>query len=154
MNLNDARKLAKNLIKEFGLSDWKIKFDRAFRRFGQCQFKNKTISLSRHLVLLNDKTHVEDVIRHEIAHALLGSHYRPWHGKKWKEMAVNCGAKPERCYDSTIVKGVKHYWIGTCPGCGVQTKRYRRTRIACRKCCNGKFNVEFLFIWKRLEEEA
>ncbi len=150
MDLNDARKLASDLFKQFDLVGWHFKFDGSVRRFGQCRFRHKTITLSRQLVLLNDEKHVDEIIRHEIAHALLG----PGHGHnhKWKQMAINCGAKPERCYDSTIVKPVKHYWIGTCPGCGKQVKRYRKGKVACRSCCDGPFNPEFLFVWRRMEE--
>ena len=152
MNLHEARTLANELLLKFHLSDWRFKFDRSVKRFGQCDYRTKTISLSRHLTLINSQEHIEDTIRHEIAHAMAGQH--AGHGRQWKMMAINCGAKPERCYDAQAVKGVDRKWIGTCPKCGLQVKKHRRTKTACRVCCQGEYNTKFLFIWTRIRKES
>ena len=40
--------------------------------------------------------------------------------------------------------------VGKCPACGKETKAFRRTRVACKKCCGGKFDPKFLFQWRKV----
>jgi hypothetical protein len=68
----EAADLAAELLARWGLEDWRFEFDHAVRRFGHCRFDARTISLSRHLVALNERPPVEDTILHEIAHARIG----------------------------------------------------------------------------------
>ena len=118
MNLFDARDLAVRLMKEFKLFGWRFRFDSARRRFGQCSYCDKIISLSKHLVAINDRSQVENTIRHEISHALAG--HTAGHGPAWRQMAMSCGAKPERCYSVAEVTTVKTPFVGVCPACGDQ----------------------------------
>lgn len=148
MNLYDARDLAVRLMKEFQLFGWRFRFDSARRRFGQCSYRDRVISLSKYLVAINGRSQVEDTIRHEIAHAVIGPGHG--HGYKWKQSAVACGASPVRCYDSETVSAPQKPFVGKCPSCGVETKAFRRTRIACKRCCGGKFDPQFLFQWRRV----
>jgi len=45
--LADAIELATKLMREHGLTGWRVKLDHARRRAGQCDYNTKVISLSR-----------------------------------------------------------------------------------------------------------
>ena len=78
MDLQHARQLAIDLIEAHGLAPrWKFAFDRAIRRFGNCDYTRRRITLSAPLTLLNDEEKVKDTILHEIAHALAHEGGRP-----------------------------------------------------------------------------
>lgn len=136
MNLHAAEKLALDLMAEFKLMDrfghmydadhqnWHFGFDNAKRRFGCCHSHRKLITLSRILVARNEQPEVEDCIRHEIAHALVG--HKAGHGSEWKRMCARTGANPERCYDSEVVDAPEGNWQATCNGCGRSYTKFRR----------------------------
>lgn len=147
MNLFEAKDLAVRLMKEFKLIGWTFHFDSARRRFGQCRYCDKVISLSKHLTQMNPLSQVENTIRHEIAHAIAG--HAAGHGYVWRQTARACGANPTRCYDSATVSAPSKPFVGKCPGCGLETRAFRRTRVACKRCCGGKFDAQFLFQWRR-----
>lgn len=135
MNLQQAYSLATNLLKEHGLSQrgWIIQFDHAKRRFGQCRYRSRVISLSRPLTDANDFERVKDTILHEIAHALVG----PGHGHDsvWKRKCVEIGAKPERCFteeDTNIIAGK---YRAVCGGCGTVHTRHKRLPVGRRVAC-------------------
>lgn len=136
VNLTEAQKLAIALMGQHQLTGWSFKFDHARRRFGACREKQKLITLSRPLTLLNSESQVRDTILHEIAHALVP---RDGHGEKWKAMCRQIGAKPERCYTDTEVvspsRRPARYRIG-CTHCGWWTDRRRLTarKLLCVKC--------------------
>lgn len=156
MQIMDALNLGHELLKPYIekqelSSDWKIRFDSARRRFGQCRHRDKVISLSRHLVLLNEEAEVRDTILHEIAHALTpGS----GHGWKWKLKAKEIGARPERCYSSSKVVTVKAPWLATCNNCSRQVERFKISNsLACGACCrrynDGRHSAQYLFSWSK-----
>jgi predicted SprT family Zn-dependent metalloprotease len=136
MNLYAAKTLARSLMNQHGLADWRFGFDHARRRFGSCRPRARLITLSRHLVFLNDEPEVRDTILHEIAHALTPG---DGHGAKWKAACLRIGARPVRCYtDETVVSPPRRtapYQIG-CLACGWWTDRHRltRRRLICKEC--------------------
>ena len=96
MNLKTAEVVANKLMKEFNVpKGWTFRFNNRKRSLGLCCYTTKTVELSRDFVRLNERSEIEDTIRHEIAHALVG----PGHGHDavWKRMAVRCGANPRAC---------------------------------------------------------
>ena len=140
MILADAEKLARELMAEFGLTPgWLFQFDNGKRRFGSCLHSTGgwrsiqllgtakgRITLSRELTLLNDRTEVEDTIRHEIAHALAG--HKAGHGPEWKAVCLHTGAKPVRCYTHDNVNAPKGDWQATCRVCGRLYTKFRRPK--------------------------
>lgn len=150
MYLNDAKKLAEDMLRAHGLSGWSFAFDRAKRRFGSCRFRNKLITLSKTLTSLNDEETVRQTLLHEIAHALApkGSH----HGRRWKELALALGCDARRFYTDEVVTPPAPF-TATCPACGYVVMAHRRRRVACKKCCNehnkGCFDKRFEFVWER-----
>lgn len=151
MVLEEARQLARETMNGYGLTGWRLEFDRSIRRFGQTRFHTKTISLSRPLVELNNKVQVYDTILHEVAHALVGM--GNGHNRVWKQQALAIGCDASRCYDSTQVLTPPKAFVGTCPSCYREIERHRRTDIACGKCCrayNGnEYSDNYKFNWRR-----
>lgn len=146
MELAKAGNMARELMAAHGLTDWRFTVDFAKRRFGLCNHGNKTISLSIPLMQLNSEEKVRDTVLHEIAHALAGP--RAGHRRQWKAVAAQIGATPTRCYGSDVITPPRK-WKGTCPKCGREIKRHRRTAIACGRCCGGKYNADYKFVWTR-----
>ena len=136
MELLEAKNLARSLMDEWGLQDWGFRFSvRSVKRFGVCRFRPPSghIELSSKLTQLNDREAVEDVIRHEIAHALAGA--RAGHGHAWKLKCIEVGAKPERCYNGAQVEVVPAPYLAVCDA-GCEIKRHRRgniERLVCRR---------------------
>lgn len=160
MMLLDARTLADRLMTEYGLEarHWKFQFDNARKRFGYCKFNRGftragdmggTISLSKHLVALNDESHVRDTILHEIAHALSGP--RAGHSRIWKLQAIKVGASPSRLYSTAGENPVIQppaTWVGTCPK-GHITRRFKKPRESSCGKCSRSFDRQHLFTWVR-----
>lgn len=148
MELAAADKIAMELMWEHGLdveSGWGFQFDHARRRFGCCNYRTRTISLSAPLTRLNDEAQVRQTLLHEIAHALVphGSH----HGPVWVKKAQEIGHTGNRCYDSNVVKRPAKKWKATCPKCGKVTLRHKRGDVACGKCCKkyngGRYSLDY-----------
>jgi len=130
---------------------------RSKRKLGCCRYNLKQINLSTLYVMNNYRTNphlIEDTIRHEIAHAI--SHYMDkvngtGHGEMWKRVAVQVGAKPNRCKRGIV--SAKSKWTLVCPNseCDVKGDYHRKpkTNKACGKCCdkysNGKFDSKFRY---------
>ena len=150
MDLHIARRLALSLMAENGLLGWKFRFDRSRRRFGCCNHGRKRISLSAVLTRLNELKDVQDTIAHEVAHALTPG---KGHGRVWKRKAVQLGASPERCFDGTV-NMPEPTFLGTCPSCGKSVKRFRRSRVACRECCEkhneGRYSEDYRIVFRRI----
>jgi predicted SprT family Zn-dependent metalloprotease len=152
MLLEEARELALQLMKKHGLEFWHFKYDGAKRRFGCCLYRTKHISLSKHLVLLNNKEKVENIILHEIAHAMVGS--RNGHNWHWRQTAIEIGCDGKRCYSSKDTEIVEKNIVAICPKCGKKSARYRMTKkeYSCGKCSGNEFNSEYLLVFKRLSQ--
>lgn len=98
----DAERLALRMMKKHGLVEkgWTFGFDRALRRVGNCNFTKKQITLSRHMVAVADEALVEQVMLHEIAHALLPASVK--HSSRWLTKARSIGYTGKRTFDEPI----------------------------------------------------
>lgn len=126
MKLEDAQVLAGELMERYGhkLGGWTFDFDNAKRRCGCTKYHIKTITLSRHFVRLNGEDEVRETILHEIAHAIAGQVGDRGHGRLWKGIARQIGAKPERC--ATGVEMPEGNVEGVCaPDCKARHNRHR-----------------------------
>ena len=134
--LGAAIDLATELMDAHGLVGWRIKLDHARRRAGQCDFTNKTISLSRLYVRHADTDHIRDTILHEIAHALVGPHHG--HDAVWRQKAREIGCAATRCHNLSYARAK---WVMTCPnGCFSVERHRKRSSLVCASC---KSAVEF-----------
>ena len=156
MNLEKARHIAINLMKEHGLRGYTFKWDRAVRRFGSHNGRMKTISLSRPLTQHEtSEDRVRNTILHEIAHGL---DYKKRgysnHDRLWKSLANSIGCSGERCTsNSTVDLSLVMKWKGKCPKCNKKIYRQLQPKtLACGSCCKkyneGKFSTTYKFNWK------
>lgn len=149
MDFREAEELANLHINNHGLDKdgWRFEFDYAKRRFGQCNYTKKRITLSYHLVVLNNEEAVEQTILHEVAHAIAG--YAAAHGPTWKRIAREIGYKGGTTYSEDIVNPGRigqAPWYLVCDACGKQIPRYKRStrEFSCAKCSRGRFNRNYL----------
>ena len=140
MIIKEAEQLARDLMNKHQLFWWRLEFDYAVKRFGYCTKGKKLISLSKPLTELNSKEKVEQIILHEIAHALTTKGKS--HGKEWKRIAKSIGYGGKRCYDETVITPLSKY-TATCPN-GHTHQAMRRAKVSCSKCC-PIFNEKYLF---------
>ncbi|SRR5690606_22628645 len=134
---------------------WHVEFDRAKRRLGICKWKVngrkvRIISLSRYYALEGGWSLMEDVVRHEIAHAIdFETRGKSDHGPRWQEIARRVGADPTRLYDGDDVNSPPSKYVGICLHCGAEQPFYRRVSRAyacpacCRKHARGRFSERF-----------
>jgi predicted SprT family Zn-dependent metalloprotease len=141
MELRAAETLAKALMAKHGLYNWSFKWTNSKRQFGICHesFRGNHIALSKPITLLNNEHEVNNVILHEIAHALVGNKHG--HDRVWKAMCIKIGARPERCYSTKDVTQPTMRYVAICGGCGIKHQRARKIKsgnmFSC-KCQNSK----------------
>jgi len=150
MDRTEAGKLARHLMGEYGLDGWTFTFGRAVHQYGSCDPRKRVIRLSGPLTDTNDRAQVEDTIRHEIAHALVAESYgrsaRP-HGPEWRRTAQLVGADPQATGHGAPSQ-VPPPYLGVCPGCGREQRRYRRRACSCGRCsANGRYDERFRIVW-------
>ncbi|MCB0720306.1 MAG: SprT-like domain-containing protein [Bacteroidetes bacterium] len=171
-DLDEIESLARGLMRSLGqdlvgngLADlgWAFRFDRAKTRLGCCTWSTsdgtKELSLSRHYAEMYGWKIMEDVARHEIAHALdVETRGRTDHGRAWKRWARKCGADPARLYEGDEVKAIKPKFLGVCPACGTEYPYYRRPKraVACAGCCKrfnrGRYSEQFRIVLYETDE--
>ena len=139
--LIETTTLAQRLMKEYGLTDagWTFRFSHKKTIMGTCIHDEKVIEFSKWYVE-SHPDEVEDTLRHEIAHALVGPSHG--HDSVWRRKCIQVGARPERCYDSrspNVNRTAKHNWTLQCDNkaCNNTTvwKRDRMTRRARYAIC-------------------
>lgn len=147
MDLNEAKTLTLDKMREHGLHDWSFKFSRSLSLFGQCSYSTKTIKLSQPLTEVNTVDHVTDTILHEIAHALVGP--GQGHGSLWKRTAIQLGATP-RAATHGVSAPSRYFAMHTCG------QVYRRNRLSasktyCTICLRHgmDYGDETVLIWER-----
>lgn len=127
------------ILSNNGLKDWRFSFDRALSRAGQCDYRNKMLSISKFYVTSKSVTYkdVSNTVFHEIAHALAPHHN---HDAVWKAMAIKLGGDGER-----LCKPFRETrFVGTC-GCPL-LNHYRNRLVARRmpKCQKCSYEIKFV----------
>ncbi|ATE84818.1 SprT-like protease [Mycobacterium phage Chupacabra] len=121
MTLTQAREVTQDLLHEHGLKGWTVRFDNARRRAGQCNYRDRVISLSRPLMALRSAEDTMQTITHEIAHAIVGHGHG--HDQVWARKHRELGGNGKRCFEMEAIDPTAP-WIGTCDH-GKQFARYR-----------------------------
>jgi RimJ/RimL family protein N-acetyltransferase/predicted SprT family Zn-dependent metalloprotease len=124
---------------------WHFEFDSAKRRAGLCNYTERRITISRHLVDLHSIDESLQVMLHEIGHALAGK--GAGHGPVWKSQAKAIGYRAEKFSGKQIAEKTAP-WIGLCSQ-GHEHFRYRQpTReLSCGICGRG-FSKKNLIRWQ------
>lgn len=131
---------------------WVFAFDRARTRLGLCTWRRgrtlvRRITLSRPLAQRLGWEVMEDVARHEVAHALdYEARGRSAHDAAWRAWARRCGADPTATYEGPMGDDPASPLVGRCvePGCGYARPLYRRpirsqACVPCRR--RGRLSV-------------
>jgi predicted SprT family Zn-dependent metalloprotease len=147
MDLFDAEILAKELISRV-MPDYQFAWNNLKTINGQCDYRNKTIYLSRHLTPLREPENVQLTIMHELAHAL---HPNDGHGRLWQNQMRVWGLPTGRRSGDVVDKATISNWFATCSGCGKVSMMVRKPRVerSCGHCSNGKFNKNFLLTFTK-----
>lgn len=148
MDLNDAKTLALDLmdLHRVHLEGWDFRWSTAKQIYGYTDYRNKTLSFSRPITLLNDEHEFEQMVLHEIAHVIAGPRAAA-HGAEWKRIVRRIGGTDRRCHSAETPEPT---WVGTCPACGHMVKRFRRGKaLACGRCCDSEWQEEFVLTWAR-----
>lgn len=144
MRIADARRMARALMDQHGLTGWTLVLDNAKTRAGVCRPGRREIGLSRVLTELHTEDEVRDTVLHEIAHALVGAEHG--HDAVWRAKAVAIGCSGMRCVPETAAR-VEGPWEGTCPAGHVVTRHRRPRRVqSCRRCAPS-FDPSALIEW-------
>jgi predicted SprT family Zn-dependent metalloprotease len=114
-----------DLCNENNLKGWTFKFSKSKRFLGRCYYFKKTIEITIWHVFGSRESQINDTIRHEIAHALVGPFVKS-HGIEWKWAAAKLGAFPRACSYTQI--DVEYKYEAKCPNCGKVFKRHRKLR--------------------------
>lgn len=144
MNTEEILRRARALLDLHGLHDWELRLDHARRRAGCCYYQRQEISLSQVLLPEYSPEAVDEVILHEIAHALVGP--GRGHDGQWRRTAARIGATPRARIAGQPAPTAP--WVGTCPSCGIRRELYRVPRrvVSCGRC-SRKFDTRYLFSW-------
>ena len=91
MDRNLASKFCRAELDKHGLKDWHIRLTMDFNVpfLGLCVYKDKTIILNAAHIDIHPYHEVENTIRHEVAHAIVGQGFG--HGSVWEEKAREIG---------------------------------------------------------------
>lgn len=130
MKLKDVVELMRSkLVIHPELIGWKgvIDYQPSRRRMGQCRFRRREVGITAWYAEQHADDMVLDTILHEIAHALCWErHHVSGHGRMWKSICREIGAKPER-----LVSGVQYRvarYAAVCPKCGNILYRDRKPK--------------------------
>lgn len=127
MKREEAAAMMTRLMGEFDLIDkgWTFAWMSRRRTLGLCKYGPRQLLLSTVLVDHNSEDVVEQVCRHEIAHALAG--HQAAHGPEWISMAYKCGVRnpSAKCYEAELPPG---RYQATCPSCSKVYSMERRPK--------------------------
>jgi predicted SprT family Zn-dependent metalloprotease len=145
-----VEQLAKDKMREHGLSaNWEFVFDSAKQRAGLCNYSDHKISLSKYIVEYHSIDQSEQVILHEIAHALAGK--SAGHGPNWKNTAKSIGYRAEKFTGKEIAEQTAK-WVGECRN-GHRHYRFKspKAKLSCLYCGRG-FNQRNVISWTRRDQ--
>ncbi len=150
MLLADVNILALKLMQDHGLIEqgWFFSWDRAKKRLGVCQHRNKMILMSKYLTTQRTYEQCRNTILHEIAHALVG----PGHGHSavWEMKALEIGCDGQRCGAlPEDAEPIAARWTGRCSSCE-RTQQFHRAPVrvrSCGSCSPGVFSWETVIDW-------
>ena len=137
-DLEMIEKTARELIAEHAPEGWSFAWSRATETYGHCDYKAKTIRISKPNAAHQQLSQTFDTVLHEIAHAIVGPGHG--HGCEWMIIARRLGASPVASQAETAdvpLRSVAAPWVGTCPAGHVSPQRFYRKpkrRYSCSAC--------------------
>ena len=145
MTKKNVIKLYNELAEKWGCH-YKLEFNNRKSQTGYCNYGKKIISMSISYIENNPEKLIKNTILHEIAHMLTKS----GHDRKWKLKCKEIGCNSIRLNYEAVIPAE---WIGICPECKNETRRHRKTKVACGICCrkynNGEFTKKYLLKYQK-----
>lgn len=92
MKVQEAHALATEMFAQHGITDWKIRWNRKPGDSGTTSYRSKTVTFSALAFERYSDKDVIQIIKHEIAHVLVGPGHD--HGKVWKKKIKELGGEP------------------------------------------------------------
>ena len=161
MELARAESLARELMAQWGLTEWNFTWRNSKRMLGCCEVTRnrvtgeitRNIGLSRFYVKHNSVELVTDTILHEIAHALAGLHNG--HNHIWKRYCNLVGARPNRTKKAGEVN-MPHNWEVVCDKCGEVRRKYfsKPSPKKWAQYCHGPCGFDSTLVVQKVAEEA
>lgn len=129
-----AARITRELLDAHGLTlaGWSVKFNRAKRAAGSCDYSTRTITLS--------------TITHEIAHALTRGH---GHDFIWSSKHRELGGDGKRCFVAEISDDSAP-WVAQCAH-GVTFHRYRAPKPGARFRCRCREGASLVVFQRNTE---
>jgi len=149
MKIEDTFEMARRILNENNLSTWNVDIIRSKCFGGRCAHKEKTIYISLPYILTNDMEAIEKIIKHEVAHAIVG----PWqaHNYKWRRVARTFGIEPSKYLSSDVkIPAGKYQAICQCCNMIYHMNRQPKRRYSCKKCSGGRFDERYLLVYKKV----
>lgn len=135
--MTDWIKRTEDVLKEQGLDHWVVSSSGGRRTIGMCDYRNKTIILSKHHLTHDSDEDIIDTIFHEVAHAL---NPLDGHGSKWRKTAKRLGGTGEQYH--RLGKTYPSKWSTMCIN-GHSPKVYRWNRDTIYTCkCNSLLYIK------------
>lgn len=138
----EALELARKMMDKHGLHDWDIKINgRLSRALGRTFFTSKRIELNKDFVFRNYKWQIEGVIKHEMAHALVGPKHN--HNSIFREKCIALKTPPEFHGAISLAKIKKAppkpmRFTANCPTCG-HTYQLRNLKAGTSYYCRNHY---------------
>lgn len=149
----DAYRFQATSMFNLGFLGWKFEFSHARGQAGLCDFRKKTIFVSKWLLAQNlgKSLEFENTLRHEVAHAIeFELRGESDHGRLWQFIARQVLCTAERCYTSEqigITATTKYTLV--CDSCNTErpSHKVKKRKTACGKCCNehnfGRYSEKY-----------
>jgi len=134
------------MARHIDTSVWGFRFDNGKRRAGQCNYTDKVISISKHLIEHHTLDEVQQVVLHEIAHALVGG--EAGHGPIFKKQAAALGYRGEK-FSGLEIAASEAPWVGHCPAGHVHYRYRKPTRPLGCALCSKTFSRATQIVWQR-----
>lgn len=142
----DVYTCAKELFKKHGLDEWSLKFDRAIKRAGSCDFVKHVITLSVHMITNStiSMEQIKNILLHEMAHALVG--YEQGHNCVWRAKAIEIGCDGARCHSLKFTPPPRYRLSCDCGACNTTRMRFKQKSYMDKSCpkCNSRITASKL----------
>ncbi|AZZ50710.1 SprT-like domain-containing protein [Rathayibacter festucae] len=149
--LDQVARWADALLREHLDASWSFAFDHARTRGGACHWKDRRITVSRHLAARWSDEEVHQTLLHEVAHALAGP--KAGHGPAWRRAATALGYTGDRTHSNPTADELAP-WVGSCPSGHLFYRHRRPSRpLACGRCAR-RFEAANAIEWRRREVPA
>jgi predicted SprT family Zn-dependent metalloprotease len=145
LSVAEAMALA-TMARHINLNEWGFRFDNGKRRAGQCNYTERVISISKHLVAHHSLDEVQQVVLHEIAHAMVGKD--AGHGPVFKKQAAALGYRG-RNFTGREIAANEAPWVGHCKAGHVHYRYRKPTRPLACGMCGKTFSRANQIIWAR-----